>query len=523
MSEKKLSKQDKKLAEALKGLTAKERREAEAAMREKRRNKIYIAIGAVVAVLVAALLVWDNGVIQRNITAVTVGDRSYSPAVMDYYFNSSYNSIYSYASYYGLDTDTPLDEQEAYDGTTWYEYFMESATDSLVNVSSLAQEGEAAGYQLSEDGKESVKSTMQDLSDTAAEYGITESSLLSQEYGRYMTKGLYRKLVEEAAYASDYASYKRSSFEVTDDEIDEYYEENAASLDTYDYECYLINARASSTTDEDGNTVDPTEEETAAALAQATALAQELQEAMAANDTDKVETLVANNSLSAYSSISPSYLSSYVFGEWLTDTARQSGETTICNVTSTSTDDDGNETETITGYYVVKFNSRVRDDYYGLNIYNLQVNAEDISEEDAEEKTYDMDAALTTITGYQDSWLSAGGTADAFAELAKEHSDDSNSSSGGYTENAHKGSTDDVINDWLFGDETRSAGDYIIVADEDNHCYQLIYVDSVQDMYYWQSTVKSTLQSQKYSSWYSEISESYEAETTDYLSLMTAE
>lgn len=524
-----MSKEDKKLQKALQGLSGRKHRAAQEEANKKRRTIVYIVLAAVAALLVAALLFWDSGVIQRHTAAYVVGDESYSATAVEYYFYRSYNSIYSYASYYGIDTDTSLKEQEASDGVTWYDYLMEQATDAIDSVLILKQEGEAEGYKMSDDARQDVEDAMDELEETAAGYGISASSYLAQVYGRYMTVGYYRTLQEDYYYASDYASYKRDSFEVTDEEIDEYYTENADSLDEFDFECYLVNGTASSTTDEDGNTVDPTEEETAAALASAKAIADELLADLQAGDSDAVEALVDENSLTDYSSTSSSYLTSYDFGEWLIDSSRVSGDTTIVEKLSTSDD------TTVTGYYVLKFNSRTLDEYYAYNVYSLQVNADTVTvevgsgdssvsaeaESGAEAETtteYDMEGAKTEIEGYQQTWLDNGGTAEAFAKLAEEHSDSSSASSGGLTENAYKGAMTTLINDWLYNSgEERSVGDYAILEDESNHRYQLVYIDGQAEEYYWRTKVTSTLKSSKYSDWYTEVSESetYTPEQTD--------
>ena len=58
-------------------------------------------------------------------------------------------------------------------------------------------------------------------------------------------------------------SQKSDSFTYSDEDLETYYEENAASLDSYEYRyCYIYADIPESTTDEDGNTVEPTEEET---------------------------------------------------------------------------------------------------------------------------------------------------------------------------------------------------------------------------------------------------------------------
>ena len=58
---------------------------------------------------------------------------------------------------------------------------------------------------------------------------------------------------------------ERESFTYTDGELDDYYDAHAADLDSYDYRFCYINAEFEDKTDEDGNTVEPTEEETKAA------------------------------------------------------------------------------------------------------------------------------------------------------------------------------------------------------------------------------------------------------------------
>lgn len=112
--DKKERKKDKKKKqdEELKGLSMKERKKVLEERKEKRRRKWYIAIGIVVVVLVAGLLFFDSGVLQRNLPALKVGDKSYSAAELDYYYYSGYNSYSTYAAYYGLDTSKSLKDQE---------------------------------------------------------------------------------------------------------------------------------------------------------------------------------------------------------------------------------------------------------------------------------------------------------------------------------------------------------------------------------------------------------------------------
>ena len=52
----------------------------------KRKVRTYTSIGVVVAVLVAALLIWNSGFFQSRALAATVGDNELSAAELSYYY-----------------------------------------------------------------------------------------------------------------------------------------------------------------------------------------------------------------------------------------------------------------------------------------------------------------------------------------------------------------------------------------------------------------------------------------------------
>ena len=92
------------------------------------KAKVYWAIGIVVVVLVAALLIWHNFFYgNQNAVAATVGDKEYSTTEVAYYYNTVANNYISQAQAYqqmGMDMgyDTSLSPAEqtynAEDGTT---------------------------------------------------------------------------------------------------------------------------------------------------------------------------------------------------------------------------------------------------------------------------------------------------------------------------------------------------------------------------------------------------------------------
>ena len=108
----------------------------------KRKTITYTIIGVVIAVLVAALLIWNSGFFQARATAATVGDTKLSTAELSYHYYSARQSIAMYGSYLGFDTSLS-DEEQIYDAennTTYRDYFLETALSNAKQYTALADE-----------------------------------------------------------------------------------------------------------------------------------------------------------------------------------------------------------------------------------------------------------------------------------------------------------------------------------------------------------------------------------------------
>ena len=468
---------------SLEGLSMRERNERLAEEKEQRRWRRYGIIAAIVAVLIAALLFWDHGFIQRSATAVTIGSRNYSAADVDYYYFTQYNSMYSYASYYGIDTSKSLRDQEAYDGQSWYEYLRSNAESSLREVSTLAQEGEAEGYTLSEKGQKDLDSALQAAKDAAKENNVSLSYYLRRMFGRFMTWKRFEKIVTEYTYAYDYKEHKTDSFEVSDKEADSYYDEHKAELDTFTFQAYKVNVETS--TDESGAEVEATQEQIDAARAKAEKLAK----ALKSGDEKEISALVTELNAVNYSDTKTASLSSYPFGSWVTDESRKAGDTDVIEDSHTEEVEDADvadsadssaapeaeaadasaaaETDTadasaaadssakaesapkrtvthVDGYYAVRFDARTLDEYKAANVVSVNIPAKEIpaetsadsSAEAAESSaaeaapTYDMEGAKAAADAFVEQWQSKGGTVDALREMtvAEEDAEESEES-----------------------------------------------------------------------------------------------
>ena len=500
------SREKKKRQNDLAGLSEKEKQDAIQAKKKHRNHILYGILAVVIIIAVVALLVWDNGVIQRHMTAYTVNDHDYTIADVDYFYYTEYSSYYSLYGTYLFDSDESLKNQTAYtddDGNdiSWHEMFLTESLAYLEEMTVLCDEAEAAGYTISEDGETTIEETIESIESYAESYSVSKSYYIQSVYGPYMTESHLIEFLTMYYTATEYSSLMLDDFTdaVTQDEIDEYYEENADSLDTYNYHVYYVDGSAEETEDEDGNTVEATDEEEEEAMEAALEIAEELEELLEDGDTDTIDEMVEEDDslVSDYGdyedTLGTSVSSNY--SDFLFDEDTEEGDISVVESTS--------------GYYVVQFYSRELDEYYPATYRDILIEAE--IDDDADEPTDEqMEDALSTA----ETILEIATDEDTFTDQVSSTSDDyTNNDEGGLNESVTKSSSlDENIAAWLF-DEERSEGDTTIVETEDGDGYYILYFVSYDDQTYWEQTVTSTIGEEDYDEWYDEVSEDVTAST----------
>ena len=281
-------------------------------------------------------------------------------------------------------------------------------------------------------------------------------SYLRAKYGSYMTTKIYEEIVTAQVTASYYETDHQNSLTYSDEELESYYQENKNSLDTFNFSVFTVQASIeTTTTDEEGNTVDLSDEEKQAAFdtakAEAQATAQEIQQQARPPASDAADSRL--RSTPRRSTPPPctrarwgSSFSSSDYAEWLYDAARQSGETTIVE-----NDDSANY---VYNYYVVQIESRQRDEAATADIRHILVSAgsnpTDEQFAQAEERAQ----------GLLDSWKSGSADEESFAVMAVENTADTGSQSTGglYTGvSPYSGYVEDFTN-WCL-DSSRQPGD----------------------------------------------------------------
>lgn len=474
-------------------------RAAEQRAAEKKSNLLYGGIAVLFVVVAVFLVVYNSGVIQRNQTAVTIDGEKYTVPEVSYYYWQSYQNFlnsengYFYTALGMLNTNASLKSQSYSEEQTWDDHFKEQAVETMRFVHAATAAAEAAGVSLDSEDEADLKANLESLKSTASQNGASYKQYLKALYGATMTPSIYEACARDTLLASKYATqYADENFVYSEDEIAAYYEENKDSYDLIDGAYVTVSGLPEAKTDADGNTVEATDEEKAAAMAEAKETAEAILEAYEAGSD--LETLAERNNASYSTTISGS---SSVYGAWFYDSARRSGDAEVL------------ENESGSSYYVAVFNSRERDEALDYSVRHILVTAESLDLAEGQEATEEqLRAKAQEIL---DSW---DGTEDGFAALANEHSKDPGSNTnGGLYENVAKGTMVEPFQNWCY-EAGRKSGDTGIVYNASTGAH-IMYFVGYGDTQYWHYACENALINQAAGEWQNSVTESVAAEVND--------
>ena len=418
---------------------------AEKAKKKKAKYAFAKVVVALCVVLCVVLTVFELGVTYRTIKAIDVDGTEYSVAEYNWLYTNSVYEVYNnlYKTYgemaaYFFNPQGNLSEQ-VYDsetGETWAEYIKTYTDNTFVEMTKLYDEGKSVGYELDEEYLETIETEWDSMEAVAKSYGYTVNDYAEMNYGRGVNEKVFKGMYERYYYAFTYAENFAENEEVSADDIDAYYGENAERFDSVSYKTYFASGTAAEGEDAE------------AAMEEAKAKA----EAVLAG-TEEAEFTEANYSVKA--SVSGTY------ADWLFDEARVAGDKELF--------------ETESGYYVVEFVEANDLHYNTVDVRHILVAPEDTSNETAWQE------ALEAAEEYEAEWKELGGSEENFAEVAAKYSVDSSAANGGLYENVFKGQMVTEFEDWCF-DPARKAGDSEIIKTQFG--YHIMYFSGVAEEYY---------------------------------------
>lgn len=481
-------------------------REAEKRKEERRSNVLYATIGVVFLLVAISVFVWKSNLIQKHATAVTIHGENYTAAEVNYYFTNVYQSFvnnnYSYLSYLGLSTSTPLRSQTyGSDGETWFDYFMDQALSQMTTVSAMNDAAAKDGFTWTDDLQSQLESTVTSMESSATKYGYTSlDQYLKKVYGSTMTQKIYEAQLKRALLAQAYSQNYEDGLTYTTAQLTDAYNKDPNSYDAVDYESVLVTGTPA-TTDSSGNTVDVTDAMKTEALDTAKTTANSIYA-----DYKDGKTLSAladeNKDTATYTDGQGGSYTDSVLMNWLYDTTRASGDSTVLF-------DEANS-----NYYVVVFHKRYRYDYSTVDVRHILIQPETGTLTEGEDG-YDAEQAKLKADAKAKAedllsqWKSGAATEDSFAKLATENSSDTGSTdNGGLYKQIYKGEMVTTFSDWCF-DSSRKPGDTGVV--ETDYGYHVMYFVGT-DLPYWQVQVTNTLKNNDYTTWYTGLTKDYTAD-----------
>lgn len=151
----------------------------------------------------------------------------YWTQVYDFLNNNSY-----YLSYYGLDYRTPLDEQNAYDGSgTWQQYFLDGALEMWHSNIALATMAKKNGFQLDAKDQADLDGMRAEMEKSALQNGFASADAMIQDsMGAGCTLDDYLAYMEAYYMGYSYFAKMYEDAEPTMEEIEAYFEANKDAL-----------------------------------------------------------------------------------------------------------------------------------------------------------------------------------------------------------------------------------------------------------------------------------------------------
>lgn len=427
--------------------------EQQAPVQQTTKKKKKLSDGVILAICIVLVLAIVFGTIAiyrgywTDAVVVTVGEHEITTGEFSIFYGAQVNAVSSYASYFGIDTTTGLDEQTisesglsmmglfGYDTTnvvagetTWAQFFANSAKQTIAAYYGVYIEAQKAGYTLSEEALAEIDEVMASMELQASLYGVSLEDYLEANYGKDCDEAAYRRYAEVNQYYYYYANEVRTNY--TEDELMAHYNEEPGEFDFATY--YLYTATAEDfLTDEDGEDAEAGAKQVELAKNEAAAMETEFDV-----ENDKVALRADFTKASVESTISEEA------AQWLF-TEAAAGDVKLFEKTVT---DEATDEETTT-WYVLKLVSL--EDYDTVNVLSIFVADEETEDETAE-----------AVEGENAQTIR-----DALAEDASEESFRKLLSYSDYstTEYTNADRYDfagyEEIYAWLF-DETRSEGDY---------------------------------------------------------------
>ncbi len=218
-----------------------------------------IAVLLVVAIIagVTAFAVSYTGLVEKNRTALTVGDVSVSQPEFAYYYSSGYQMVANYyASYVSYDT-TKTPSSQTYSGAmgaipdfpkdktpTWADFFTYYAENNLKYIKAFVKIADEKKITLDDSDLKKIEENISDLKSTAKGSNMSLNAYLRAAYGKGINEKLLRTILTEQTLAQKVETAKTDELKAsyTDKQVEKEYKKNTNDYSTISYRAYKFAA-----------------------------------------------------------------------------------------------------------------------------------------------------------------------------------------------------------------------------------------------------------------------------------------
>lgn len=216
-----------------------------------RKTPVKIVCGVLVGLIIAAVLLFfgiryytvpntEEKMNPGNI-ALTVGDTDISIGLYDYFYASVVYNAEQYANYGYNNLDTSKDYSQQYteddDGNqiTWLEKFREDTITGIKTIVVYYEKGVQSGITLSDEQKESIDQQIESLESNAANSDKSVNEYIQEVYGDNCGVATLRKYLEFYLIGSEYYNQMSIEERPSDEAAEAYYNENIGNYQSCSY------------------------------------------------------------------------------------------------------------------------------------------------------------------------------------------------------------------------------------------------------------------------------------------------
>lgn len=176
----------------------------------------------------------EDVIANRNTIVATLGDAQLTNSTLQiYYWLDVYDFISNFdIAAYGLDISKPLHEQKVpTTNNTWQQYFLGSALSTWIYHQALAAQAQEESVKLSPYFQKLLDNMDQELTDSAVEGGFDSiDAMIQTDVGPGCTIEDYHTHRQVLYAAQNYCYHKINTMAFTDQQIENYFTQNEASL-----------------------------------------------------------------------------------------------------------------------------------------------------------------------------------------------------------------------------------------------------------------------------------------------------